>query len=192
MDSPRESIHNSLTRRDLLLRMGGGLVAITVSSMWGEISPAQARARGTALRTLSAAQGRTLEALGGVLLPGAREAGIAHYVDDQLRRDNPLFLLKYMDYVDSYTTFYAEGLRSLERQSSVRYRQSFRALSREQQEELVRALSRNSPQGWNGPPAPLFYFVTRNDAIDVVYGTPEGFDKLNFPYMGHIRPPERW
>jgi hypothetical protein len=172
--------------------MGSGLVAITVHSVWGEISPAQARARGMALHTLNATQGRTLETLGDVLLPGAREAGIAHYVDDQLRRDNPLFILKYMDYVGSYTAFYSEGLRSLERQSSIRYQRSFLAISREQQEELVRALSQNSPPGWNGPPAPLFYFVTRNDAIDVVYGTPEGFEKLNFPYMAHIRPPERW
>ncbi len=50
------------------------------------------------LRSLNAAEAHTLEALGDVLLPGVREAGIAHYVDEQLGCENPLFALKYMDY----------------------------------------------------------------------------------------------
>ena len=38
----------------------------------------------------------------------------------------------------------------------------------------------------------LFYVCLRSDAVDVVYGTPEGFRKLNIPYMEHILPPEGW
>src|SRR5262249_2330878 len=166
-----DAARGAIPRRDLLIELGSGLVALTVSSVWGEISPAQARARGLALRTLSAAQGQTLEAWGDVLLPGASAAGIAHYVDDQLRRDNPLLCLKYMDYEGSYHEFYSQGLAALERYSRTRYHQPFSELVLEQRVTLVRELSQTTPPHWSGPPAPLFYFATRNDAVDVVYGT---------------------
>ena len=45
---------------------------------------------------------------------------------------------------------------------------------------------------WRGPPAAFFLFVLRMDAIDVVYGTQDGFDRLDLPYMAHIAPPARW
>jgi hypothetical protein len=32
----------------------------------------------------------------------------------------------------------------------------------------------------------------RADALDVVYGTPEGFDALGIPYMAHIKPEKPW
>ena len=44
----------------------------------------------------------------------------------------------------------------------------------------------------DGFPTFLFYMCLRSDAVDVVYGTPEGFKKLNIPYMQHIMPPEGW
>lgn len=176
----------------MLAKMGTGLVAITVSSVWGQISPSQARAKGVALRNLTTVEGRTLEALGDILLPGASEAGIAHYVDDQLSRENPLFVLKYMDYVGSYTEFYKQGLQSLERQSLANHGQPFDTSTLEQKVALVREISQKNPDGWSGPPAPLFYFVTRNDAVDVYYGTTRGFEKLAIPYMAHIIPPQKW
>ena len=44
----------------------------------------------------------------------------------------------------------------------------------------------------DGFPLFVFYMCLRSDAVDVVYGTPEGFKKLNIPYMEHILPPEGW
>ena len=44
----------------------------------------------------------------------------------------------------------------------------------------------------DGFPIFLFYMCLRSDAVDIVYGTPEGFRKLNIPYMQHIMPPEGW
>ena len=35
-------------------------------------------------------------------------------------------------------------------------------------------------------------FVLRADALDVTYGTPEGFDALGIPYMAHIMPETPW
>ena len=35
-------------------------------------------------------------------------------------------------------------------------------------------------------------FVLRADALDVTYGTPEGFEALGIPYMAHIMPETPW
>ena len=144
------------------------------------------------LRHLSPAAGETLEALGDTLLPGAAAAGIAHYVDDQLGRENPLLFLKYMDWTGRYLDFYRDGLGSLERYSAARFGRSFTRASPDQKPALVREFAAATPSGWTGPPAPLFYFVTRNDALDVYYGTAEGLAKLQIPYMPHIVPPAKW
>jgi hypothetical protein len=172
--------------------MGTGLVAITVDTAFGQLTPGRARAKGAPLRILDAAEGRTLEALGEVLLPGAAEAGIAHFVDDQLSRENPMLLLKYLDFTTAYPDFYKQGLRGLERVSQARFQTAFPQLEPAQKTELVREMSQKDPAAWTGPPAPLFFFVIRNDAVDVVYGTPQGFEKLGIPYMAHILPPQKW
>src|SRR5262249_58764683 len=139
-----------------------------------------------------------------VLLPGAGDAGVAHYVDDQLGRENPSSFLKYMDTTDPYVEFYRNGLRSLDQVSLARHRRAFARLSGKQKERLVRELSQGNPPGWSGqggdpggdrsprPPGPLFYLVIRNDAVDVYYGTPRGFQRLGVPYLAHPRPPEKW
>ena len=44
---------------------------------------------------------------------------------------------------------------------------------------------------WQGPPGPLVYTVLRSDAVDVVYGTVEGYEALGVPYMPHILPDRR-
>jgi hypothetical protein len=45
---------------------------------------------------------------------------------------------------------------------------------------------------WQGLPASLVYFVLRADALDVRYGTQQGFTDLNIPYMAHIAPVTQW
>jgi len=47
-------------------------------------------------------------------------------------------------------------------------------------------------QGWQGPPQGFVYFVLRSDAVDVVYGTVEGYEALGVPYQAHIMPLKRW
>ena len=126
------------------------------------------------------------------LLPGAAAAGVVRYVEDQLASPTPLLFLKYMDYPGSCSDFYRHGLRALDDFSLLRFGQLFAALGHTSQTTLIRELSQNTPPAWQGPPAPLFYFVVRNDALDVCYGTPEGFDKLGVPYMPLIPPPSNW
>jgi hypothetical protein len=179
-------------RRQLLVSMGKCMIFLMVNGASGLLSPAEARDQKIPLHHLTAEEGAILEALANTLLPGAAEAGITYYIDDQLRREVPLLFLKYTDYSGPYDQFYKLGLRSLDRESISRFRKSFRDATPEQQIALVRSITQTSPAGWTGPPATLFYFVLRNDAVDVFYGTPQGFDKLGIPYLALIRPPADW
>lgn len=183
---------NEKTRREFLTGVGSGLVALTVATSYGALSPEEARAKGVPFKILSEGEGRTLEALGDTLLPGAATAGIAHYVDSQLASETPLLMLLYIDYPESFIGFYRQGLASLESLAVARHAHSFAELPSPQRDGLIREISQKNPADWSGPPAPLFYFVTRSDAVDTYYGTQEGFARLNIPYMPHIVPPEKW
>ena len=68
----------------------------------------------------------------------------------------------------------------------------FVALSATEQHEFIDQLRQNKIGGWQGPPAGLVYFVLRSDAVDVVYGTMEGYESLGVPYLAHIAPDKRW
>jgi|SRR5579862_9363451 len=191
--SSAKDLHNSgITRRDLLGRMSSGLMVLTVSTAWGELTPAEARAKAAPFNNLNGAEGAMLEALGDLLLPGSRDAGIAHYVDDQLGRTDSLLFLKYMEYPAPELEFYRAGLASLNRLCQSRHGGAFPSASEEQNIAIVQEISQKNPEGWDGPPAPLFYFVVRNDAMDVYYGTEEGFQRLQIPYMPHLPPPAKW
>ncbi len=170
-----------MSRRDLLKQMGTGFIAVTVSTAFGEMTPQEARAKRIAFRHFSDFEARTLEVFGDTLLPGSGQAGIAHFVDDQLGRENPMLLLKYLDYNGSYVEFYKMGLQSLNGFNAERFKKPFEEITEKQRVELVREISSKNPASWKGPPAPLFYFVVRNDAVDAFYGTPEGFEKLSYP-----------
>ena len=184
--------HDRITRRDAPTKLGGGLAGLSISPALPNITRAESDVAKSSLKHFTSSEGQLLEALGDTLVPGAAEAGILRYVDDQLGRPETLLFLKYMDYLGSYEEFYKQGLHSLENQSHLRYRDSFLALDAEKKITLVREIAQKNPVDWKGPPAPLFYFVVRNDAIDVTYGTPEGFAKLEIPYMAMIDPPRQW
>ena len=57
---------------------------------------------------------------------------------------------------------------------------------------FVTSMATDSLSGWAGPPASYVLFVLRADALDVTYGTPEGFEKLGIPYMAQIKPDKPW
>lgn len=168
-------------------------VALTIGGALGLLSPQEARAKGEPLKVLTVLEGQTLEAFGDVLLPGAAVAGITHFVDSQLASETPLLMLRYVDFPMPFQAFYQTGLAALEGLAKARYAgASFYDLTQPQQHALVLQIAQSVPEGWDGPPAQLFYFITRSDAVDVVYGTQEGFAKLDIPYMPHIAPERTW
>lgn len=184
-DPPAQSIH--WTRRELMM---AGSWFVTLSDTRGGASKNDVNT--DASHVLNDVERASLGAFGDTLLPGAREAGIVAYVEGQLQSETPLLFLRYMDYPGPALDFYRDGLKQLEIQSLARFAIAFAEVSAEQRTDLVTVLSQKSPADWKGPPSPLFYFVVRNDAVDVCYGTEEGFRKLDVPYLALISPPRKW
>jgi len=101
-------------------------------------------------------------------------------------------MLKYVDYPGTCVAFYRQGLGSLDRVARARHGVAFPALEPAVKSALVGEIARQQPPGWQGPPSQLFYFIIRGDAVDVVYGTRQGYARLEVPYMAHIAPPKAW
>ena len=176
--------------------MGGlGLLTFVVAGCERKLTPAQARVEQVPFRTLSAPEAQVLDALGEILLPGSAEAGIAHYVDLQLSGPphDSMLILKYLGVPPPFTEFYRTSLAGIESAAHTAYGKSMTELDAHQGAALVSSMaSGGEVKGWSGPPAGLFYFALRSDAVDVVYGTQQGFETLKVPYMAHIVPPSRW
>lgn len=183
-----------MDRRQFIRNGSLGLLAFTVGGTELLLTPREARAREVPFQVLSADEVKTLEALGEVLLPGAAEAGISHYVDHQLAAppEDSLLILRYLDFAPPYAPFYHGVLAAADGAARAAHDVPFHELDDEQRHAFVTGMSAGTVADWQGPPAGLAYFVLRNDAVDVVYGTVEGFEKLGFPYMPHIVPPEPW
>jgi hypothetical protein len=179
------------TRRTFLAGSAAtGALGLSIASEAASAAAAHAAPYGV----LSTMQAATLEAFGEVLLPGARAAGLAAFIDRQLAlpKEEQALMIKYLGPPPPYTDFYAQGIAALDALAASHQGRAFAALPATLAADLVAAVAKGSPTPWSGPPAALFYFVVRNDALDVVYGTQAGFAKLGIPYMAHIAPPTRW
>ena len=199
--SPREGARDAAVnptdaaaRREFLRRgaaAGVGLLTFVIAGREQQLTAAQARTSGVPYRTLTAPQVRTLEVLGEVLVPGSAALGLAHFIDQQLSGPAAasMLMIKYLGVSPPFADFYSSGLAAADRAALAQFSQPLSALTAQDLHALVAAMAAGAPPGWNGPPAPMFFFVLRNDAVDVTYGTPAGFAMLGVPYMPHIAPP---
>jgi len=158
------------------------------------MSPADARVAEVPFRLLSTVEQATLKRLGEIVVPGSIEAGLLHYIDHQLAVAPPdcMLMIKYLGVGSPYAPFYQGGLAAVEDASRSKFGNSFSEISDEEASTLVSQIATGTPKVWEGPPAAFFFFVIRSDAIDVRYGTQEGFADLGVPYMPHIVPPSNW
>lgn len=170
-----------LSRRTTLAALSLLPFSVAGSTLW--LAPAEARQRAIPLTTLTEAEAALMEQLGDILLPGAAEAGIVHFVDHHLGVPpaDSLLMLRYLDVPPPYADFYRAGLAALAAHAGG-------ALDA----DMVRRLMQAPPAGWQGPPSPFFLFVLRSDAVDVVYGTRAGLEKLSLPVMAHVEPEREW
>ena len=157
------------------------------------LTPRQARAKPVPLHHLDAAQAAILEKLGEAIVPGAAAAGLTHFIDHQLGADpnDALLIAKYFQVALPYSDFYHAGARICEQLARKSSGKGIDGLDPDQTTALIEAMSAPGTVE-QGFPIFLFYLCLRSDAVDVVYGTPEGFKELNIPYMQHIMPPEGW
>lgn len=183
----------TINRRDFV-KQGGLTLSFALAGTKLLLTPAEAYAKAIPFTVLNDDEVAVLEAVAEILLPGARQAGVAHFVDQQLGVDanDSLLVLKYFNFPPPYVDFYRPVLAQLAALSQRMFASALGELDETQSRSLVLAFRDANPPGWQGPPAPLAYHALRNDAVDVVYGTPAGFKKLGVPYMEHILPPENW
>ena len=183
------------SNRRQFLKHSGVVLSIAVAGEVLLLSPAEARAAEMPLQVLSAQEAATLEALGEALVPGAREAGIAQYIDKQLAvaPQDSLLMLKYLGvpFAD-YTAFYRGGLAAAALLAQTRAGKPWLSLDASETRAVLEAMASDDAADWLGPPAPFFHFVIRSDACDVTYGTEAGFATIGMPYMAHIAPPQPW
>lgn len=174
--------------------VGALLLTFNIAGCEKKLTPADARATGIKYRTLTEAEAATLEALGEMLLPGSAKAGLAHYVDHQLSGDpaDSMLMIKYLRVPAPFIDFYRAGFKAAESVARIELGKSIKSLTAEQAASFATQMAAGKLAGWEGPPAPFFFFVVRNDAVDVTYSTQEGFQQLGVPYMAHIPPPSPW
>jgi len=173
----------TLSRRHLLSRgTAAGFFVVAGQCLW--LTPREAEARVFEPQVLSTEQCKALSMLGDALVPGAADAGLAAYIDLQLQAgDESLLIGKYLGVdTSAQTEFYraaADNVMSLTDENTSVH-------------TFVTSMATDSLSEWVGPPASYVLFVLRADALDVTYGTQEGFEKLGIPYMAQIKPDKPW
>ena len=185
---------DGIARRALMKGAGLGALAFTVGGAKVLLTPGEARAQGLALRTLKPDEAATIEAVGETLVPEARKAGIAHFIDHQISipAEEALLEARILNVRPPYANFYRAAIGAIDRVSQARSAKRFADLDETAQREFVDLMRQNKIEGWQGPAGGFVYLVLRSDAVDVVYGTMAGYEALGIPYMAHIAPTQRW
>src|SRR3954447_12486502 len=143
-----------MERRALLKGAAAGALAFSVGGAEVLLTPRAARAQGVPLRTLTAEQAATLDALGETLVPGARQAGIAHFVDQQLSipAEEALLEARILNVRPPYANFYRAALGAVDRASAARSQgRRFAQLSATEQRDFIDTMRQNRIEGWQGP-----------------------------------------
>ena len=154
----------------------------------------QARAGNVPFRLLKESEAETIESIGEALVPGARSAGIAHFIDQQIAAppDEALLQARILNVRPPFANFYRAAIGAVDRASEKLNGRKFAQLSTIDQRDFVGLMRQNKIEGWQGPAGAFVYTVLRADAVDVVYNTMEGYEALGVPYMPHIRPMKKW
>ena len=190
-----EAMVAPVERRDFIRGAATGALAFTVGGVKVLLTAREARAQNVPFRLLKVNEAETIEALGETLVPGARAAGVTHFIDQQLSvpPGEALLEARILNVRPPYANFYRAAIGAVDSASkALNNGRTFTELSPSEQHDFVDAMRQNKVESWQGPSGSLVYMVLRSDAVDVVYGTVEGYEALGIPYMPHIAPDKRW
>jgi hypothetical protein len=186
---------DDIERRAVMKGAALGALAFTVGGSEVLLTPRQARAQGVPLRTLTPAEAATLDAMGEALVPGAKQAGITNFVDQQISipPEQALLEARIMNVHPPYANFYRAALGAIDGASRAKHGgRGFAQLDAAEQHDFIDLMRQSKLEGWKGPGAGFVYFLLRTDAVDVVYGTMDGYANLGVPYQAHIAPTRSW
>src|SRR5262249_44224161 len=147
----REECMDDVERRAFMKGAGLGALAFTVGGAEVLLTPRQARALGVSLRTLTAEQAATLEAVGETLVPGAKQAGIVNFVDQQISipAEEALLEARILNVRPPYANFYRAALGAIDRSSQARNGgKTFAQLAEAEQRSLIDNMRQNKIEGW--------------------------------------------
>jgi Gluconate 2-dehydrogenase subunit 3 len=170
-------------------------LAFTVGGVEVLLLPSEARAQKVPLKILSADEAARLEAVSETLVPGARAAGIAHFVDQQcsVPPHDALLSIRIGNARPPFVNFYRAALNAIDTASKAQHGKPFAELTAAEQVAFIGTMRTGKHPDWKGPPPqPAIYNAFRADAVDVVYGTVEGAERLGVPYMALVTPKTRW
>src|SRR5712691_11714684 len=141
---------DDIARRAFMQGAGIGALAFTVGGVEVLLTAAQARAQGVPLRVLEPEEAQTLEALGETLAIGARQYGIAHFVDQQLGLPPGYALLtvRTSEVRPPYADFYCAALGAAERASQGLFGRKYAELAVAEQRDFVARLRQNKIENW--------------------------------------------
>jgi len=108
-----------INRRDFMGGAAVGALAFTVGGAKVLLTAREARAQGVPFRLLNANEAETLESLGETLVPGARAAGVAHFIDQQLSvpAEEALLEARILNVRPPYANFYRAAIGAIDRAS---------------------------------------------------------------------------
>ena len=191
---PKDAREKMMIERRSFIKNTALMITVQLAGQRMLLSPAEAASRDLPLNFLTSVEAAALGHLAESMVPGAAKAGVVHFVDSQLAGDpnDSLLIARYFGIVPPHGDFYRSGLTALDGAARASRRSGFPELSIQEAMQMARALLTGEIADWHGPPSALFYQCVRSDAVDVVYGTPAGFEALGIPYMQHIMPPKSW
>jgi Gluconate 2-dehydrogenase subunit 3 len=149
-----------IERRAFMKGAAVGALAFIVGGTEVFLTTREARAQDGPFKVLSVDERAALETLGETLLPGAKDAGIAHHVDQQLSVEPSecLLVASSLGVIPPYAGFYRTGLAGLDEASLKVHGVKFAALAADKRHEFVDQLRQRDPHGWTGPAFPFFLF----------------------------------
>jgi len=169
--------------------------AVGAAAMAGSVRAALAEVKGDEIKfkVFSDHQAQVFSVWCDLLAPGASAAGVVQFVDKYLSAPylESLLFVRFFQGAP-LAEFYTAGLLGIDGESVAQFQKPFLDLTPANQKLIVDAVVASDTKSWNAPEAFFFYLVSRNDAVDVVYGTENGFQVLDIPYLAHISPDQPW
>jgi hypothetical protein len=185
----------TIERRTFVRGAAAGALAFTVGGAEVLLLPSEARAQKVPLKVLTADEASRLEAVSEALVPGARDAGIAYFVDQQcsVPAHEALLSIRIGNVRPPFVNFFRTALTAIDTRCSASHGKLFAALTADEQHAFIGTMRTGKHPDWKGPPAQqAIYNSFRANAVDVVYGTTEGAERLGVPYMALVAPKARW